>query len=319
MNLPFTVLGKLPCQPDYVRQGAGGVAVEALFDWMIRALEDGAMVPKSGAMNSLCFRADNRLVLGCLAPSRDSAGRAFPAAVVTQLASEPWLARHPHTLPIVAEDCWSTAGHSLERVLRQASIGEESPCASTATLASPEPARATYLRWIRQMTSLDWVELVFESNVELAALALAAFCQAVEPYRGVRDSNQGLTLKLPLGRVGGAAVCFWLDALNRSTDCPNGVPSFFWSHSGESGQLLLSLGAPSFSILTKMWQPEGGPQEVFDVAAPDEWGDWRPPGLSDWSALLQNTSTPLAELLKKIDPAPTELSTQEGWWHEDRN
>ena len=80
------LLGKLPCQPDFVREGFRSPATDALDAFLVQAsplLHQGvgvAQLPTLLLSQSLPKQAHG--LLGVCGPSRDAAGRPFPAALV---------------------------------------------------------------------------------------------------------------------------------------------------------------------------------------------------------------------------------------------
>ena len=83
------LMGKLPCQPDFVREGFRGPATDALDAFLVQAtpvLHQGvgvAQLPTVFVSQSLPKQAHG--LIGVVAPSRDAAGRPFPVAVVHAL------------------------------------------------------------------------------------------------------------------------------------------------------------------------------------------------------------------------------------------
>ena len=83
------LLGKLPCQPDFVREGFRGPATDALDAFLVQAspvLHQSvgvAQLPSLLLCQSLPKQAHG--LLGVCGPSRDAAGRPFPAAIVHAL------------------------------------------------------------------------------------------------------------------------------------------------------------------------------------------------------------------------------------------
>lgn len=83
------LLGKLPCQPDFVREGFRGPATDSLDAFLVQAspiLHQGvgvAQLPTLLLSQSLPKQA--HALVGVCGPSRDAAGRPFPAALVHAL------------------------------------------------------------------------------------------------------------------------------------------------------------------------------------------------------------------------------------------
>lgn len=82
-------MGKLPCQPDFVREGFRGPACDALDAFLVQATP---LVHQSVGVAQLptlyvsqCLPKQAHGLVGVVAPSRDAAGRPFPVAVVHPL------------------------------------------------------------------------------------------------------------------------------------------------------------------------------------------------------------------------------------------
>ena len=86
--------------------------------------------------------------------------------------------------------------------------------------------------------------------------------ETVRPYQRTERPRTPLTLRLPLGQAGGAAVCFWLDLVQRLTGWLATIPSFFWSHDGTSGTMLLHLGEPPRVTLAELWMSTPSRNEI---------------------------------------------------------
>jgi hypothetical protein len=112
-------------------------------------------------------------------------------------------------------------------------------------------------------------------------------------------------LRLPLGRAGGAALCFWLDLTRRLVAWRSTVPSFFWSHDGQAGGLMLHLGQPPPSTLSEMWQPSGERDEVCDLTGrlEGEWVSALPALAPRTLAVLDSDQASVADLLAAADSA----------------
>lgn len=83
------LLGKLPCQPDFVREGFRGPASDALDAFLVQAspiLHQGVGVEKlPNLLVCQTLPRQAHSLVGVCAPSRDAAGRPFPVAIVHAL------------------------------------------------------------------------------------------------------------------------------------------------------------------------------------------------------------------------------------------
>jgi hypothetical protein len=91
---------------------------------------------------------------------------------------------------------------------------------------------------------------------------------AVQPHRKQELPGTAVSLRLPLGVAGGAAVCFWLDAVRRLAGWRTTVPSIFWSHDGDSGQLTVHLGSAPIATVSELWLPSERRDEFWDLTVP---------------------------------------------------
>lgn len=298
-------VGKLPAHADFTRSHAHGPAFTALYGWLIEGVELAAAsragwaarVP-SEAVQAMCFHPPGAatLIAGAVAPSADAAGRRFPLAAGCELRIDAALAEHAEVLPLMLEGVWAQAGE-LVLELQQADQGTLAAAKPVVELDVTLPgAVASYRSWTEELGVDELVALVFDGDEARAAATLAVTDEAVSPYRGVESPDTPLSLRLPLGQAGGAAVCFWLDLVERLTGWRRTVPSFFWSHDGVSGALMLHLGRVPPAALPELWLPTGSCDEVCDLLLPEQV--WSAPRLPRWHALIAEPGLNVSELLR---------------------
>lgn len=306
--LPIGVVGKLPARADFVRLGARGDAFEELLGWLVDGAERAALCERAALaalarddVRAFVYRASGgQLLVGALAPSCDGAGRNLPVAAAVELPLPAALGRHVEVLPILLEPVWEGTRAlvlELQDVPAQASAGSGWSVEWSANL---EAAFATYAQWTEEMPIEDLVELVFGADLQVAAHTLAWLEEAIAPYRGIEAPETPLSLRLPLGAAGGAAVCFWLDFIRRSLAWRRTVPSFFWSHDGETGALMLHLGTVPEVALAELWLPSGEHDEICDWASA-EARSWQSDRTAAWAALLDAPGHSLVGLLEAAD------------------
>lgn len=301
------LVGKLPASADFLRFRAGSEAFQGLLGWLIdgvqRAAASGVGLsdPAEAGVQALCFRGRGASALvGALAPSSDQAGRRFPIAAVSELAFDAELAGHPEALPLVLEAVWAVTAQLVVELQQLERAELEEAQRDTARFEAEmelgvADALSAYRSWTNELELDDFLALVFGANLEHAVGALALAEEAVSPYRGVEHPDTPLSLRLPLGQAGGAAVCFWLDLIVRLTGWRRTVPSFFWSHDGDSGALLLHLGRVPPSALRALWLPTATSEEVCDLVQPDR--EFRSPRARRWQRLLDDPTLRVSELL----------------------
>jgi type VI secretion system ImpM family protein len=307
--LQVGVVGKLPAWADFVRLGARGDSFESLLSWMIDGTERAAATSRVAAGRCLSTpghavhafvyrqRGATWLLAGALGPSSDQAGRAFPLAAAAELVVTPAALADPGILPILLEAVWATTGElvvSLRELDRQAIT--VAPAWRAEVQTSTSAALETYQRWTEELSVEEFLALVFDGDVAAAARGMAMSEEAVRPYRNVEEPATPLSLRLPLGEAGGAAVCFWLDLIKRLTGWRRTLPSFFWSHDGGAGVLMLHLGQVSLAAFSELWSPTGRCDEVCDLLLPGPV-PWQSERVALWHTLLMRPESRLCDLL----------------------
>jgi len=305
-SAPIGIVGKLPALADFVRLGASSELFQSLLTWLLDAVQRSTSTRRDwleavapGRVDALVYRqrGGTSVLAGALSPSADSVGRRFPVAAAAELPLPPEFLEHPEVLPLLLERVWAITGglvHDLQS-LDRASV--EAGRFGVEMELSGADALETYRTWTKEIATLDFVELVFDGAIDRAARALALAQEAVRPYRGVENPDTPLSLRLPLGRAGGAAVCFWLDVVKRLAGWRHTVPSFFWSHDGEQGALLLHLGRPPTVALAELWLPSGRCDEVCDLILPDS-GAWHTESIDVWQGVLGEPQDCVSDLLR---------------------
>lgn len=275
----FAAMGKLRGFDEYVRLNAGTPAFVALDAWVG---ENMTLASKRGPDWAASYRAgrphvfvystgDGSVVIaGALAPSEDNAGRRYPLFVGREIDVAPAVVRSLEWLPLLLEDVWDGASRVVASVARDGSVSALEHLLRDPPTTEPSEfprAVASWEQWTRGVSMTELAELLFDTtDAASIAGALRAVLEAVAPHRGTTPPRTRLCLRLPLGRAGGAAVCFWLGVVQRAVAGEH-VPSFFWTHDGESGSLLLSVGAFPKSTLSQLWMPAPA-DDVLDLLDP---------------------------------------------------
>jgi type VI secretion system ImpM family protein len=277
------VFGKVPWRAEYLKVRWDGEPFTSFDAWMTDNVEWAARHAQhafaaasssgSGGMHAFVFRPKNAPTVlgGAISASADSAGRSYPIAVAAPLASSAELAASPEVLPLVLEDFWQTASEIAVAVRASGSVDRAAAAAPAdfATDVGGAQARAAYAEWASALPLGDLFSLIYGvDGPALAAQAVRFAVEALRPFRGVDRPRTPLTLRLPLGAAGGAAVCFWIDLVRRAAAWRSTIPSFFWSHDGAAGNMLLHLGDPPRSTLCDLFTSPAERGDVCDLTGP---------------------------------------------------
>jgi len=299
------IVGKVPAVGDFLRLRANSEAFQALYGWLIDSVQHAAAmrgdwahrVPE-GSVQALCYRSrrGQTALAGAITPSADAAGRRFPIVAASELPLTPDLLQNPEALPLVLESVWEMTSQLVIELQQSPRDEIEAANLSVEVDVSVADALATYRRWTEELPFDDFLALVFEGDPSAAAGAFGLVEEAVQPYRGVENPDTGLTLRLPLGQAGGAAVCFWIDLIERLTGWRRTAPSFFWSHDGASGALMLHLGKVPPVALVELWLPTGNCDEVCDLVLPP--GSFRSSLAGRWERIIAEPSLAVSDVLR---------------------
>jgi type VI secretion system ImpM family protein len=280
----FCAFGKLPSHGDFVSVGPRSEPFVRFDEWLTRGVEwaqvrSGAPFCnafRSGGARAFVYRGEARareqaLLVGALAPSQDEAGRLFPLCVAASVVFATEFSQNPHLVPFACESIWQIAGQCV------ADLGLN-PNAAVAEQISglPQPARvqfsdaeADYLAWGEALPFSELCSLVTGSGQnQLFGSTLRLLIGALPHDRTALSVDTPLSLRLPLGAAGGAAVCFWLDAVRRLGGPQQAIPSIFWSHDGCVGHLTVHLGVAPVASISELWLPTQQRDEFCDLTLP---------------------------------------------------
>ena len=311
------MFGKLPSHADFVHVGPSSDLFSRFDAWLTNSVEwaharSGAIWQdafRGGAMRAFMYRgagpgSEFALVVGALAPSRDEAGRLFPICVAAPVIVSPELAKSAHLLPLACEEIWQVAGETLAALSADptADLGARLAGLREPGVVNLGEAESAYAGWGETLQVWELAELTGFKQPALRGI-LRLVSEAVHPYRKQELPSTPLSLRLPLGAAGGAAVCFWLDAIRRLVGWRATAPSVFWSHDGTSGQLTVHLGAAPAATVSELWLPTGQSDEFCDLTSPldDAAVESLAPLPLAIEQLLGDRSCSIARLLAALD------------------
>jgi type VI secretion system ImpM family protein len=268
--------GKLHDWDEYVTVQAAAPAFAAFDQWVAENMDAALARPgwdvsyRAGRVHAFVHSVGGtgQFLGGALAPSNDRAGRNYPLFVASELEPDGDAFALLESLPLALERLWDDSSRVVSLAIVDGSVASLGALLErTSLLPAPDlpGAISNWREWTEGMELFELAELLIGGvDIGFLAGALRAVLAAVEPHRGALPLRTRLSLKLPLGRAGGAAVCFWLGIAQRALGWERVLPSFFWTHDGDAGSLLLHVGAPPRTSLAQLWMPEPA-EDVVDL------------------------------------------------------
>jgi type VI secretion system ImpM family protein len=312
------VFGKVPSEGDFVRHGAAGEAFSSFDAWLVDSVEwalarggerwlEGY---RAGAVCAFVFspRGKKSLLVGAIAPSSDAAGRPFPIVVCSSVHDGQALRRSPEAAPILLEDLWLFASELVSKAPSDggASIVAKAAAARFACSMTETDAQRAYDEWAASMPIAElWVLILEQAAPDSARATFQLVAETLRPFRRIEHPDTPLTLRLPLGAAGGAALCFWLDLVRRLSGWRATMPSLFWFHDGERGAVLLHIGNPPRSTVAELWMPSGARDEICDLVGPLSPGLLQalPPLSPVLARFFEGSEAPVSQFLQAVSNA----------------
>ena len=304
------ILGKHPTRDDFLAEGNRSHEFTSFDAFLTRNIEwaEAKAGPEwpgaydAAGLQAFVYRPTSggraSALIGGFAPSWDRAGRRFPLTVAMPLFASPELLAAPEVLPLVLESCWQSTSELLLSLTTNpdANVGLALNHLAAADLPTDD-AFESYAAWTRSLPASELWTLIFGTDRPVdPARVLAVVSETAATCRGIEQPTSPLALRLPLGEAGGAAVCFWLDWVCSVARWKATVPSFFWSHNGREGTMLLALGHAPPCTLAELWSATGTRDEICDVAGAP-WAVHAPRPDRLWLSTEQCQQSTVAELL----------------------
>jgi type VI secretion system ImpM family protein len=272
-------IGKLPERAEYLPVPTSAPAFADFDSWLSACMEWAAarsgptflQAFAGGVMHGCLFRnasSPGQLLAGAITPSRDQAGRKFPLALMVPLSLSEAAGAQTQLLPFLFEDLWGLCAETLSRRLAGDEAGWAASFVELESLPAPGLSQASqlYTSWAASLPQDELWELLHGPNDERAALRF--LIETIAPLRGAERASTALSVRVPLGELGGVALCFWLDLMRRHLGWRSWAPSLFWSQQDGDGSALIHLGTPPPSALAELWQPTGERDEIADLTLP---------------------------------------------------
>ena len=263
------LVGKAPCQADFLRLQATSPLALALQAWLAEGVEAAraarCALPTGTVYFLFTSPRERDVLLGVFAPSTDGVGRDFPLAVFTELPA-PTAANQLALLPMAFAP-FLGAGAALLR--DAAALDLSGLTARVRALPFPQPEELARARRHLQgvLTSRRGAELLGPLNASGegpggAYYALHTFRTACEGERGRQRAAANVVLECPLPPGLGPSV--WLELATRLLRWPVQPPSLLWSEVPEP-RLLLGLGSLGPEVFPHLARPSRGSPRLWPL------------------------------------------------------
>lgn len=243
-ELGASMCGKVPLRVDFVSLHCQYDEAIALDEWLgqevAAAHRAGGALPKQRARFVLTFPGRTQALLGVLEPSRDQAGRKYPAAVFVPVERSA-AAGSFGALPLAATRFWRDAEALFDGVT---SLSYEALKERLAALGGPTPAEVDAAR-DALAAGLDEDAGSFAARVlgddGTSAAALERVGRAVVRAARTDDAARAPVLKCPA--PGERDVAVWCELARRARGSAPPAPSLWWGR-GDGSPCWIALCRP---------------------------------------------------------------------------
>lgn len=255
------LFGKLPGRDDFVRIGDQDANTMVLAKWLQEGMNMlGRRIGAAGSMDSLAFPVTRFLWMGAsdapastgvIVPSRDRAGRAYPAVIhrLSRLEGEPMSAVQAsmnNGFLDAATHWWEGLKSDLDRPAVEQSLASLAP-----TVGSRDPGvlLEALAQTLRSSRTDELAERWFPDDPARQMRDFVAGMDALRRVLQDRDAARlkwGVRLPIAARATGHRCVFFWLslfDALFRDVRCR--LHAFWsWPREGRPGEICVFFGPP---------------------------------------------------------------------------
>ena len=306
--------GKLPIAGDFIQVRASGEPVASFANWLQRGMawadehgpDQWQLAYRAGLVHAFVYHAvtppSEAAMVGVLRPNVDAAGRLFPWAVLSKIATSD-IARAPHLLPLMMGDFLELATDALmdnDRIPNLAELERNLDRVPPPSFDAWSTRESDHQRWAASTKLCDVWPILFGSAPPIAAWnAVNLLREAILPFRGQEHPTTPLGLRLPLGWGGLHAVAFWVDLLRRAGAWRATIPTMFWFSSESTGWLVLYPGHPTARAVTELWLPDPNSDNVCELT--------QPPTNVTYESLARRMPARLVAVLSQHESTPLQL------------
>jgi type VI secretion system protein ImpM len=262
------LLGKAPCQGDFIRWNAVDPVSQQFHKWLEEGHEAVRRANLALPAEPICFvytaAGGRQALVGMMAPSSDKVGRQFPLAVYVPLDLGP-VSGNSSTLHGSHQVFFAEARKLLADAATLSADELGKRVEALGVHAAGDAAAADTYRRRAQAAPASSLLAKFTGDGAAAGAqyyALRTFMMACAAERGKEPSKPGVTLDCPFPDETGPYP--WIELARRMLQWRGMAPALFW-HQGAIPRLLVSLGPPSSTLLTHLAKPEHSSMKLWPL------------------------------------------------------
>lgn len=250
------LLGKAPCQGDFLRINAPAPVVHQFHRWLEEGVGSLPSALRAFPAQPLRFvftaAGEKRAIAGVMAASVDSVGRQFPLSVFCEISALGLQDRLGSIPALFAPFC--DAATALISEAATLSAREMSEMLETLPAPNEEAVRAAETGRNQALNTLKvgpLISAIGREPADMASYALKTVGTACLREKGKEPAKANVILDCPLSADMGPLP--WLELAQRRLGWKGAIPSLFWF---PGSRLLLSLGPPTASTIGFLANPE---------------------------------------------------------------
>ncbi|MBN1208010.1 MAG: type VI secretion system-associated protein TagF [Myxococcaceae bacterium] len=262
------LLGKAPCQGDFIRWNAVDPVSQQFHKWLEEGHEAVRRANLTLPAEPICFvftaPGGRQALVGMMAPSTDKVGRHFPLTVYVPVDVGPVSGNSP-TLHGSHQAFYAGARQLLADAAKLSADELGKRVEALGAHASGDSAAAeTYRRRVQAMPASTLVKQFIGNGAAPDAqyYAFRTFLMACAAERGKEAAKPGVTLDCPFPEEMGPFP--WVEMARRLLVWRASSPALFW-HFGPNPRLLVSLGPPPSSLLMHLARPDHSSMKVWPL------------------------------------------------------
>lgn len=263
------LLGKAPCQGDFIRWNAGDPVSQQFHRWLEEGHEAvrraNVLLPAEPIHFVFTAAGGRQALVGVMAPSSDKVGRVFPLTVYMPVDTSALAGHATVLLPGSHEAFFAEARKLLADAATLSADELNKRVEALSAQTAGDSGNAEAYRRKAQLAPATSLVRQFTGDGALPGAqyyAFRTFMTACSAEKGKEPSKPGVTLDCPFPEETGPFP--WVDLARRLLQWRTTGPALFWHH-GPSPRLLLSLGPPSSAVLLHLAKPDHSSMKLWPL------------------------------------------------------